>query len=79
MLEFKVPGTGITYSREFEIVLAAQWRGISDIDFEKLSGDKQARVVAAYRSYVMMQAVTEQEHARDARARARRNQSQSGG
>jgi hypothetical protein len=40
-----------------ELILAARWRGLSDEQFETLPLNGQARVLAAYRTAMLIEAV----------------------
>jgi hypothetical protein len=47
----------VRYSLNFELILAARWRGLSDEYFESLPIEGQARVLAAYRTAMHLEAV----------------------
>lgn len=51
------PAGNISYSPQFEIEMAAHWRGYSREAFYKMSGDEQATVVALFRLQNKIQAV----------------------
>ena len=72
IFDIPVPRSGVRYSRVFEIVEAAHWRGLTDEQFEALDPLVQARVVAHYRTHHQLEAVIAQAQARDAEARQRR-------
>lgn len=52
---------------------AAHWRGYKDEEFDVLSFDSQARIIAHYRSHHQLEAVIAQAAQRDAEIRAKRN------
>lgn len=52
-----LPGSGIRYNLLFEMILAARWRGLSDEQFEALPPDGQARILAAYRTAMRIDAI----------------------
>lgn len=57
----RVPRSGLTYSTEFEWVLAAQWAHYKQEEFRELEGDEQSRIVAAYRCHMQAEAVVHHE------------------
>jgi hypothetical protein len=54
---WSLPPSGVRYSLNFELVLAARWRGLSDEHFEALPLEGQARTLAAYRTAMQLEAV----------------------
>lgn len=67
----RVPRSGITYTQEFEWRLAAHWAGFRRFrQFEALSAEEQSEIVATYRAAVQMQAVVENETARQMKREA---------
>jgi len=55
----------IEYDVRFEEYLVARWAGYTDEAFQRLSADKRAKHIVAYRQYHRMQAA-------EARAQAKR-------
>lgn len=45
------------YNLVFELIMAARWRGLSDEAMDSLPLDSQARVLAAYRTAMQLEAV----------------------
>jgi hypothetical protein len=64
-----LPSSGVRYSLTFELILAARWRGLSDETMEALPLESQARVLAAYRTALHLEAV--QAHYPDEKRRRR--------
>ncbi len=54
---WSLPPSGVRYALAFELILAARWRGLSDEQFDSLPPDSQARVLAAYRTAMHLEAV----------------------
>lgn len=57
----------MSYSLELEAILAAVWAHLPPTTFEKLPGDEQSRIVAAYRVQARAEAVVSLESARESR------------
>lgn len=70
-----MPRSGVSYSGELEVALAAQWWGYYLEHFEQLSGPEQARRIAVYRIAKQAESVI----AADQQRQARRRQRGSGG
>jgi len=47
----------VRYSLSFELILAARWRGLTDEAMDALPQENQARVLAAYRTAMLLEAV----------------------
>jgi len=47
----------VRFSLNFELILAARWRGLSDAAMEALTIEDQGRVLAAYRTAMHLEAV----------------------
>jgi hypothetical protein len=69
IFEYRVPRSGISYSREFEWREAAHWAGYLWEEFCELDGDDQAAIIAHYRAHLQLEAVLAQDQER----RNRRN------
>ena len=62
-----MPSSGVSYSAELETILAAVWAHYQQEAFERLPGEEQSRIVAAYRTQARADAVVAQENAREMR------------
>lgn len=52
-----LPDGDVGFSRVFETILAARWRGYKDEEFEELPPESQARIIAAYRVATRLESV----------------------
>lgn len=72
MFSIPVPRSGITYSASLEWRLAAQFFHYTFEAFLHLSGEKQSRIVAAYRGTKQIEAVLDQEQAKRMKTASRK-------
>ena len=62
-----MPRSKARYSGLFEALEAARWRGISDVEYDTLTRDEQARLLAHYRVSTRLDAVVAWEQAKELR------------
>lgn len=59
--EYPLPKSGFKYSAALEWALAAKWAGIPWPDFERMRGEKQSYIIAAYQTANMIEAIQSRE------------------
>jgi Tfp pilus assembly protein PilN len=62
-----VPRSKARYSALFEALEAARWRGLTDPEYDALSLDDKARLIAHYRTATRLEAVAAWEQAKELR------------
>ena len=72
IFRIKVPHSGVEIENpEYEWRSAAQWARYTFEGFQELDGERQARIVAHYRTHHQLEAVIAQAQVREMKIRAR--------